>query len=136
MAHVKGMGESIRFYVNYCNLNELAGKDAYLVLCIDDALDTLQGVQYVSFLGLRSGYREILMSVASKSKTAFIPLGGFHEFNVTLFGLCDASATSACMNYSAPHGLKWHTCICYLGDVIVFSSSFEQHLPRLLQMFL
>lgn len=28
-------------------------------------------------------------------------------------------------------GLKWQTCLVYLDDVIVFASTFEEHLSRL-----
>ncbi|KAM7281232.1 reverse transcriptase domain-containing protein, partial [Ixodes scapularis] len=28
-------------------------------------------------------------------------------------------------------GLKWHTCLVYLDDVVVFASEFDEHLRRL-----
>ena len=32
-------------------------------------------------------------------------------------------------------GLHWETCLFYLDDIIVFSSTWEEHLARLRQVF-
>ena len=31
-------------------------------------------------------------------------------------------------------GLQWHTCLLYLDDIIIFSSDFDDHLVRLLEI--
>lgn len=98
---------------------------------IDDALDTLQGAKYYSSLDLRSGYWQIPMSESDKQKTAFVTPDGLFEFNVMPFGLCNAPATFERTIDSILRGLKWRTCLCYLDDVIIFSSTFEEHLVRL-----
>lgn len=47
------------------------------------------------------------------------------------FGLCNAPATFERMIDSALRGKKRRACLCYLDDIIVFSSGFEQHLQLL-----
>lgn len=47
------------------------------------------------------------------------------------FGLCNAPATFERMIDTVLRGLKWKTCLCYLDDIAVFSSTFSQHLKRL-----
>lgn len=98
---------------------------------IDDALDSLQGAEYFSSLDLRSGYWQIPMHEADKEKTAFATPDGLYEFNVMPFGLCNAPATFERMIDTVLRGLKWKTCLCYLDDIVIFSSTFAQHLQRL-----
>lgn len=92
---------------------------------------TLQGAQYFSSLDLRSGYWQIPMHEVDKEKTAFSTPDGLYEFNVMPFGLCNAPATFERMIDTVLRGLKWKTCLCYLDDIVVFSSTFTDHLQRL-----
>ena len=39
------------------------------------------------------------------------------------------STFQRCME-AALHGLQWITCLIYLDNVVVFASSFEEHLER------
>jgi len=47
------------------------------------------------------------------------------------FGLCNAPATFQRAMDMTPEGVKWQICLVYLDDVIAFSRSPEEHLPRL-----
>ena len=51
------------------------------------------------------------------------------------FGLCNAPGTSQRLMESILRGLNWKTCLIYLDDVIVFSTSFDQHLNDLAEVF-
>lgn len=128
---VKKKDGSVRFCIDYRALNKITRKDVYPMPRIDDALDTLQGANYFSSLDLRSGYWQIPMNEADKEKTAFATPDGLYEFNVMPFGLCNAPATFERMIDTVLRGLKWKTCLCYLDDIVVFSSTFAQHLQRL-----
>src|SRR5690606_6787802 len=46
-----------------------------------------------------------------------------------------APATFERMMDSVLRGLKWNTCLCYLDDILVFSSTFDDHLKRLREVF-
>ncbi|UYV73333.1 K02A2.6-like [Cordylochernes scorpioides] len=103
---------SLRFCVDYRRLNKITKKDVYPLPRIDDALDTLSGS--------RTG-----------RKTAFITPDGLYEFNVMPFGLCNAPATFERMIDNVLRGLKWDMCLCYLDDIVVYGSTFKEHLTRL-----
>ena len=71
---------SLRFCIDLRKLNKQTIKDGYLLLCIDETLDSLQGSQWFSSLNLKSGHLQVEMDKESKPLTAFTvgPLG-FYE---------------------------------------------------------
>ena len=122
---------SVRFCVDYRRLNKVTRKDVYPLPRIDDAIDSLQGAEFFSSLDLRSGYWQVPMADDARPKTAFVTPDGLYEFNVMPFGLCNAPATFERMMDTVLRNLKWHTCLCYLDDVVVFAPDFSTHLQRL-----
>ncbi|UYV77192.1 K02A2.6-like [Cordylochernes scorpioides] len=122
---------SLRFCVDYRRLNKITKKDVYSLPRIDDALDTLSGSRYFSTMDMRSGYWQIEVDDKDREKTAFITPDGLYEFNVMPFGLCNAPATFERMIDNVLRGLKWDMCLCYLDDIVVYGSTFKEHLTRL-----
>ena len=48
-----------------------------------------------------------------------------------LFGLCNAPATFQRLMNKVLSGLKWYSCLVYIGDIVVVGDSFENHLYNL-----
>ena len=71
------------------------------------------------------------MEESDKEKTAFSTMNGHFEFNVMPFGLTNAPATFQRLMECVLAGLTYEQCLIYLDDVIVFSSTFDEHLHRL-----
>ena len=70
-----------------------------------------------------------------KEKTAFSTPAGHFEFNVMPFRLTNAPATFQRLMEYVLAGLAGEECLIYLDDVIIFSSSFKDHLLRLTKVF-
>ena len=71
-----------------------------------------------------------------KKKTVLCTSSGqLYEFNQVPFGLCNAPATFSRLMDRVLSGFHWETCLFYLDDIIVFSSTWEEHLARLRQVF-
>ncbi|UYV75794.1 hypothetical protein LAZ67_13001373, partial [Cordylochernes scorpioides] len=128
---VKKRDGKFRFCVDYRKLNEVTVKDVYPIPRIDDVMDTLQGSKYFSAIDLRSGYWQVEIEEKYKEKTAFTTTHGLYEFNVMPFGLCNAPATFERNKDNVLGNLRWQICLCYLDDVIIYSSDFPTHLKRL-----
>ena len=127
---------SLRFCVDFRQLNAATVKDAHPLPRIDDLLDALHGARWFSTLDLKSGYWQVPISEQDKEKTAFRTSSGqLFEFNQVPFGLCNATATFSRLMDRVLAGLHWETYLFYLDDIIVFSSTWEEHLSRLREVF-
>ena len=133
---VKKKDSSLRFCVDFRQLNAATVKDAHPIPRIDDLLDALHGSRWFSTLDLKSGYWQVPIQERDKEKTAFRTSSGqLFEFNQVPFGLCNAPATFSRLMDHALAGLHWETCLFYLDDIIVFAATWEEHLDRLRQVF-
>lgn len=124
-----------RFCIDYRALNNITLRDMYPLPRIDDALDALQGAKYFTTLDAWSGYWQIGLREEDKEKTAFSTRDGHYQFNVMPFGLVNAPGSFQRAMNLILHNLTWKTCLVYLDDIIVFSSTFEEHLTRLEEVF-
>lgn len=78
--------KSIRFCVDYRQLNKVTRKEVYRMPRIDDDLNSLRDATYFSSMDLRSGYLQVLMDREDKEKETFVTPDGLFETNVTIFG--------------------------------------------------
>ena len=126
---------SLRFCVDFRQLNAATAKDAHPLPWIDDLLDALHGARWFSTLDLKSGYWQVPIMERDKENTAFRTSSGqLYEFNQVPFGLCNTPTTLSRLMDRILSGLHWETCLFYLDDIIIFST-WEEHLARLRQVF-
>ena len=128
---------SLRFCVDYRRLNALTRKDVYPLPRIDDLLDQLSGKKVFSTLDAHTSYWQIRMHESSQEKTAFVTMDGLYEFRVMPFGLCNAPATFQRLMQGTLSGLGGDKPFSnvYIDDIIVFSSSIQEHVDHLSQVF-
>lgn len=124
-----------RFCVDYRQLNKITKKDAYPLPRIDESLDALAGASWFSTLDLVSGYWQCEMEEEDKPKTAFTSHMGLFQFQVLPFGISNAPSCYERLMELVLRGLRWEKCLCYLDDIIVFGSSFEQAVENLKIVF-
>ena len=127
-----------RFCIDYRKLNAVTKKDTHPLPRIDDLLDQLGKARYFSTLDLAAGYWQICMAAESQEKTAFATHRGLYEFTVMPFGLTNAPAAfqrlmqQILLPLNPRDGPEFVNV--YIDDVIVFSSTLEEHLDHLHQV--
>lgn len=128
---VKKKDGSLRMCVDYRQLNSKTRRDAFPLPRIEESLDALSGAKWFSTLDLASGYNQVPVAEKDKGKTAFCTPFGLFEFNRMPFGLCNAPSTFQRLMERLFGAQHFQSLLLYLDDVIVFSSTVDQHLVRL-----
>jgi hypothetical protein len=132
---VKKKDGGLRLCVDFRKLNQVARGCAYPLPRVHDTFSLLRGTRYYSTIDMKKGFWQIPLDRESREKTSFTTVFGQYQFVRMPFGLATApSAFQSIMNLIL-RGLNWVHLMCYMDDILIFSSSFDQHLDLLCQVF-
>ncbi len=131
---VKKKNGSIRLCVDYRKLNNQTIKDAYALPNIEKTFSALTGSKWFSVMDLKSGYYQVEVEEDDKHKTAFVTPMGFWEFNRMPQGVTNAPSTFQRVMEKCMGSLHLKEVLVFLDDLIVFSSSLEEHEERLMKV--
>ena len=99
---------------------------------VEDIFSKLNGAKYFSTLDLQAGYHYIPLDKTSISKMAFNSLFGKHEYVKVPFGLAQAPAYF--QELMTGIFKDFNFAIAYLDDIIIFSTTVEEHLSHIKQV--
>ena len=132
---VKKKDGSTRFCVDYRKLNAITTVLAVPLPLIDDLLGVLGKAVFFTSLDLISGYWQVMMNETDKEKTAFCTSHrGLFQFKVMPFGLMNAPGVFTQLISQVLEGYEGFST-GYIDDILVFSSSLEEHMGHLNQIF-
>ena len=123
--------DRLRWCVDYRLLNQKMIKDAYPLSSIESNLHKLQGAKYFTTLDSAGAYHTIEKHPESREYTAFITPFGQFQFVRMPFGLSNAGACYSRLVATALQHLPPQYVLAYLDDIIVFSSTVEEHVQQL-----
>ena len=126
-----------RFAVDYRALNKLTEPESYPVPLLGNIFDTISAAyaKFFTALDLASGFWQIPMDPLDRHKTSFASRKRTFEFLRMPFGLRNTPTTYQRRMCKVFQGLNWKVLLVYMDDIIDFSSTFEEHLDHLKQVF-
>ncbi len=119
---------------DYRRLNTVTIPDRYPLPNVADFSSRIAGSTVFSKLDLQKGYYQVPMAEEDICKTAIITPFGMFEFLRLPFGLRNAGNTFQRMMDSILGDLPY--CFTYIDDILIFSSSLEEHVDHLRQVLL
>jgi len=84
---------TMRFFVDYRQLNEVTVRSVYALTRMDDCIDFLGDAKVFSTLDCNSGYWKIPVADEDREKTTFVCHEGAYRYIRLPFGLSSAPAT-------------------------------------------
>lgn len=121
-----------RFCIDMRRVNDSSIKDAYPLPRINAILEKLRPAKYISTLDLKQGYWQVPLAEDSRPITAFtVPGLGLYQFKVMPFGLHSAGATFQRLLDRVIGPELEPKAFAYLDDLVIVSSTFEEHLELL-----
>ena len=125
----------LRLVSDYRQLNKQTIKSTWPIPSIEEIFDTLEGSAYFTSIVMSAAFYQVPMEEFSQDYTAFsTPFGSFKWLRMPM-GLTGNPPTFQCLVEKVLVGLTWKTCVPYLEDNIIFSSTPEEHLERLRLVF-
>ncbi|XP_037773237.1 uncharacterized protein LOC119568907 [Penaeus monodon] len=120
-----------QFCIDFRGLNAATLADSYPMPRIDELIDELRDTSWFTVLDAKNAYWSISVAPEDRPKTAFSDGHRLWQFRRLPFGLATAPSTfQRTINMVLSAVLGRHT-VAYLDDVVVHSSSFEEHLEHL-----
>ncbi|KAL7844774.1 hypothetical protein SRHO_G00233130 [Serrasalmus rhombeus] len=131
---VKKKNGAIRLCVDYRKLNNQTIKDAYALPNIKETFSALSGSKWFSVMDLKSGYYQVELEEENKHKMAFVTPMSFWKINRMPQGVTNAPSTFQRVMEKCVGSMNLKEVLVFLNDLIVFSSTLEEHEDRLLRV--
>ena len=116
--------------MDYWKLNVVSQHDAYPMPRVDEIIDRLRKARFITTIDLTRGYWQVPVAEGARTATAFTTPFGLFQFKVMPFGLQGAPATFQRLMDRLIRGLDSFAA-AYLDDVVVYSSTWEEHLTHI-----
>ena len=135
---VKKKTGEYRVAIDYRKLNAVTKQISFPLPRLDNVFDKLgqANANWFTTLDLASGFWQVPLDPQTKEKTSFITNDG-QKFNFTVlpFGLVNSPSTYQMVMDKVLQGLNWKILLCYIDDIIIFSSTLDEHLEHLELVF-
>ncbi|KAI1000788.1 hypothetical protein K3495_g7407 [Podosphaera aphanis] len=123
---VKKSNGDLRFCIDYRGLNAISIKNRHALPLISETLNQLSRAKYYNKLDVISAFNKLRIK-GDEWKAAFTCRYGLFEPLVLPFGICSGPASFQAHINHALRGLLDQFCTAYMDDILIYSSSLEEH---------
>ena len=129
--------QDFRFVCDFRYLNSQTKDFKYAIPDLQELTESFSDItpNYISSIDLSSGFFQMGISPESTNYTAFNTCFGTFKFLRLPMGLKTSPNSFQLLMDKVLRGLKFKTCLCYLDDVLICSSTFAQHIIDLQEIF-
>ena len=120
----------LRITVDYQKLNNLTERPAYPIPFISDIFTRLSQARYYTVVDLTLGYYQVPLDIKSREYTAFSYGDSQYEYLRMPMGITGAVETFQKMMNEALEGLLHDICEVYLDDIVIYSTTLEDHIEH------
>lgn len=133
----KSSPQNFRFVCDFRHLNSQTKDFRYTIPNLQELTESFSDStpNYLTSIDLTSGFFQMGLNKESSRYTAFNTCFGTYQFLRLPMGLKTSPNTFQLLMDKVLHGLQFNTCLCYLDDVLVYSSTFDQHIADLNEVF-
>ncbi|XP_068204621.1 uncharacterized protein [Palaemon carinicauda] len=130
---VKKESDQHRLCFDYRRLNEVTKTDSHPLPRVEDCIDRIGSVKYLSKFDLLKGYWQVGLTPRAQEVSAFVTGDGLYECKVMPFVMKNAAATfQRLMNLVTS---KVKGCVVHIDDVVIYSDDWESHIKRIRALF-
>lgn len=122
-----------RFCTDFRKVNVVTKPDCYPLPRLDDCIDRVGSAAFVTKLDLLKGYWQVPLTQRACEISAFVTPDDFCQYRVMAFGMRNAPATFQRLVNTVLKGVV--DCEAYLDDVVIYSSTWSQHVVQLKEVF-
>ena len=126
-----------RFCTDFRALNKVTTDSHYNIPDIQDLLESFaeHRPNYITCLDLSHGFHQISVDPSSTKFTAFNTCFGTYKYLRLPMGLKTSPNTMQLLMDRVLQGFTFKSCLSYLDDVLITSSSFHKHLAEVGEVF-
>ena len=125
----------LRLVIDYRQLNKQTIKSTWPIPSEKEIFDTLEGSAYFTSIDMSAGFYQVPRDKSSQEYTAFSTSLGSLKWLRMPMGLTGSPPTFQCLVEKVLVCLTWKICVPYLNDIIIISSTPEEHLELLRLVF-
>lgn len=120
-----------RTVIDFRRLNACTVPIVYKMPALAEVLDSFAQSVVFSTLDIKAAFHHIELTPRSRPLTAFTTKAGRYQFKRIAFGMRNAPAAWQSYMDLLLSGLSFRVALCYMDDIVVFSSSVDSHIHDL-----
>ena len=120
----------LRLVLDYRQLNEQTIELTWPLPSMEEIFDMLEGSACFTSIDMSTAFYQVPAEESSQDYTAFSTLFGSFKWPRMPKGLSGSPPSFQCLIEKVLIGLTWKTSVPYMGEIIIFSSTPEEHFEQ------